>query len=91
MMRFAIAYRRPMCKCGSRLVTHVEVAAEVWRFGCSMCKTEIDKAAVVQVEAEEWYVPAKPFRSMRDRQNERSDNQPTGSGERGSEAQWAAG
>lgn len=53
-MRFAIVYRRTVCKnCHSRMVTHVE-QNELWRFGCSMCKREIDKQVIAQVEAEEW-------------------------------------
>lgn len=58
-MRFAIVYRRAVCRCGSRMVTHLMVAPDVWRFGCASCKSEIDKSVIVEVEAEEWYVEEK--------------------------------
>jgi hypothetical protein len=68
MMRYAQTYRRPVCfKCFSRMVTHVEVAAGEWRYGCSMCKTELPAGVVEQVEAEEWYTPAVVRLSIRER------------------------
>lgn len=54
-MRFAIVYRRAVCRCGCRMVTHLMVATDVWRFGCASCKAELDKSVIVDVEAEEWY------------------------------------
>lgn len=68
------------------MVTHLMVAPDVWRFGCSSCKAELDKSVIVEVEAEEWYVPAKPIRSKRDSQAERPDNEPHRSGQRAAEA-----
>lgn len=67
MMRYAQTYRRPVCpKCHSRMVTHVETDAG-WRYGCSMCKTELPADLVQQVESEEWYTPAVVRLSIRER------------------------
>lgn len=54
MQRHAIVYRRPVCRCGSKMVTHVTLDDGSRRYGCSVCKTEIDKREVDKVEAEEW-------------------------------------
>jgi hypothetical protein len=50
MDRYAQTYCMPMClHCRSKMLTHVLVDG-VWRYGCSMCKREIQTAWVRHVE-----------------------------------------
>jgi hypothetical protein len=44
-----MTYLQPVCKCGSKMVTHVRTEKE-WTFSCSVCRSGIERSAVVAAE-----------------------------------------
>jgi predicted SprT family Zn-dependent metalloprotease len=52
-------YKRAVCQCGSKMISHVTTDSGAVKYGCWSCKRELPKEVVDKVESEEWY-PTTP-------------------------------
>ena len=49
LYQYTMTYDSDVCKCGSKMVTHVRTEKE-WTFRCEVCNAAIERDAIVAAE-----------------------------------------